>query len=48
MQRIFSKIVGTSNDRAIKRLFPLVEEINALEPSFSKLSDGELAAKGAP
>jgi preprotein translocase subunit SecA len=45
MQRIFSKIVGTSNDRAIKRLFPLVEQINALEPSLASLSDAELAGK---
>ena len=45
MQRIFSKIIGTSNDRAIKRLFPLVDEINAFESSLTSLSDAELAEK---
>ncbi len=45
MQRILSKILGTSNDRAIKRLFPLVEQIGVLEPEFSRLSDADLAAK---
>ncbi len=45
MQRMLSKRFGTSNDRAIKRLFPLVEQIAALEPEFSGLSDADLAAK---
>jgi preprotein translocase subunit SecA len=42
MQRILSKIFGTSNDRAIKRLLPLVEEINSHEGALSKLSDADL------
>ena len=42
MQRILSKIVGTSNDRAIKRLLPLVERVNSLEGGLSKLSDADL------
>jgi preprotein translocase subunit SecA len=42
MQRILSKIFGTSNDRAIKRLLPLVERINGLEPEFAGLSDADL------
>ena len=45
MQRILSKIVGTSNDRAIKRLFPLIDQINLRESEFSKLSDADLAGK---
>ena len=37
MQRILSRIFGTSNDRAIKRLLPLVDRINGLESEISKL-----------
>ncbi|MBI4282836.1 MAG: preprotein translocase subunit SecA [Chloroflexi bacterium] len=36
-----------SNEKELKRLQPLVEEINELEPEFSKLSDAELKAKSA-
>ena len=45
MQRILSKIIGTSNDRAIKRLLPLVEQVNAFEGDLSKLSDADLRGK---
>ena len=38
-------IIGTHNDRELKRLKPKVEQINALEPKISKLSDAELRAK---
>lgn len=34
-----------SNDKALDRLQPLVDEINKLEPEFQKLSDEELKAK---
>ncbi len=36
------KIFGTSNERDLKKLVPLVEKINALEPEISSLSDEEL------
>jgi len=36
---ITKKIFGTPNDRLIKATLPLVEQINALEPEFEKLSD---------
>jgi preprotein translocase SecA subunit len=39
------KIVGTKNEREIKRIRPLVERINALEPETQKLTDEELRAK---
>lgn len=45
MQRILSKIFGTSNDRAIKRLLPLVEQINVLESGISRLSDADLRGR---
>ncbi len=34
-----------SNDKELKRLWPKVERINALEPEFEKLSDAELRTK---
>jgi len=41
------KILGTSHEREIKKLKPLVEEINKLEPEMLKLKDHELQAKTA-
>jgi preprotein translocase SecA subunit len=38
-------IVGTKNEREIKRIHPLVERINGLEADYQKLSDDELRAK---
>ncbi len=34
-----------SNEKELKRLQPLVEQINSLEPEFEKLTDAELRAK---
>ncbi len=34
-----------SNEKEIRRLEPIVDQINALEPEFQKLSDSELHAK---
>ena len=42
MQRVLSKIFGTSNDRAVKRLLPLVERVNVLEGEQARLSDADL------
>ncbi len=39
------KIFGTPNDRQIKAVRPVVEQINALEPRFQKLSDEEIIQK---
>ncbi len=41
------KILGTSHEREVKKLKPLVEEINKLEPTISKLTDAELKGKTA-
>ncbi len=40
-----TKIFGTSNERAVKRLTPVVEEIAGFEPALEGLSDEELRAK---
>ncbi|MFH1778424.1 MAG: preprotein translocase subunit SecA [Candidatus Omnitrophota bacterium] len=42
---ILSKIIGTQNERELKRLAPKVDLINGLEPKISSLSDSELRAK---
>ncbi len=33
MQRVLSKVFGTSNDRELKRIMPLVTRVNELEPA---------------
>ena len=40
-----TKIIGTKNEREIKKLASVVEQINALEPDVQALSDKELRAK---
>ncbi len=40
-----AKVFGTRNEREIKRMQPVVLQINALEPDIEQLSDEELAAK---
>jgi preprotein translocase SecA subunit len=45
MLDFIKKIVGTKNEREIKRLRPYVDEINNLEGDFQKLSDAELRGK---
>ena len=39
------KIFGSSNDRVLKKFFPIVEKINNLEKTFSKLSDDKILDK---
>ena len=41
----FEKIFGTYSDRELKRIMPIVKEINAYEEEISSLSDTELKAK---
>ena len=36
------KFLTTSNESEIKKLWPLVDKIEALEPTFEKMTDGEL------
>ncbi len=45
MVSILKKIFGTKNDREIKRIWPKVNRVNALEAEVSLLSDGELRDK---
>ncbi len=42
---VLSKVFGTSNERAVKKMQPLVEQINGLEASVAPLTDDELRGK---
>ncbi len=44
---ILKKIFGTKNEREIKRLWPIVEQINSIEPNLVALSDSQLKDKTA-
>ena len=42
---LLKKVVGSKNERELKRLQPLVDRINTFEPQMSALSDQALAGK---
>jgi preprotein translocase subunit SecA len=44
---VVKKVVGSKNERDLKKIQPLVERIGALEPQIHPLSDQRLAAKTA-
>ncbi|NOZ87682.1 MAG: preprotein translocase subunit SecA [Deltaproteobacteria bacterium] len=39
---VLKKIIGTKHDRDIKKLSPVVQAVNALEPGMRKMSDADL------
>ena len=39
------KIFGTHSERELKRVIPMVDKIEALEPTYEKLTDAELKSK---
>ena len=41
----FTKIFGTHSEHELKRIYPIVDKIEALEPDYEKLSDEELQHK---
>ncbi|EKO3658651.1 preprotein translocase subunit SecA [Vibrio metschnikovii] len=43
--KLLTKVVGSRNDRTLRRLRKIVKEINNFEPAFTALSDDELKAK---
>jgi len=45
LEAILKKIIGTKNDRDLKRLSLLLDEINGFETEIMELSDAELQAK---
>ena len=42
---LLSKMIGTHSEREVKRVIPIVDKIEAMEPEMEKLSDDELKAK---
>src|ERR1039457_2664526 len=44
---IIKKIIGSKNERELKKLWPIVEQIGAFEPAMEKLSDDQLRSKTA-
>ena len=47
MVEVLKKIFGSQNERTLKKLMPVVSEINDFEPGVQKLSDEELRGKTA-
>ena len=47
MNWILKKIVGSKNERDIKKLRPLVDKINTFDEEYKALSDEQLQAKTA-
>jgi len=45
LTRILKNVFGSRNDRVLRRLWKMVEQINALEAQISALSDAELRQK---
>ncbi len=45
IQWFVKKVLGSKNEREVKRLWPLVEKINALEVEYQGLMDEQLIAK---
>jgi preprotein translocase subunit SecA len=45
--QLLAKVIGTQNDRELKRLAPVVAKVNTFEPAIEPLSDAELRGKTA-
>lgn len=45
IKKLLDAIFGTKSERDIKKLMPIVQQINSLEEEYSKLSDAELKSK---
>src|SRR6202140_3508995 len=45
IQTFLAKVIGTQNERDLKRLRPLVDEVNVLEPALRQLPDEKLRPK---
>jgi preprotein translocase subunit SecA len=44
---LIAKVIGTQNERELKKLRPIVDQVNAFEPELKQLSDEQLRAKTA-
>ncbi|OBT07335.1 preprotein translocase subunit SecA [Vibrio sp. UCD-FRSSP16_10] len=43
--KLLTKVIGSRNERTLRRIGKIVKEINSYEPDYNKLSDEELKAK---
>ncbi len=43
--KLFNKIFGTYSDREVKRILPIVDKIEVLEPDFKAMTDDQLKSK---
>ncbi|HUY94681.1 MAG TPA: preprotein translocase subunit SecA [Terracidiphilus sp.] len=46
-EKVLTKIFGTSNERVIKKLVPVIARVGVFEPEMQQLSDDQLLAKTA-
>ncbi len=47
LNSVLAKVFGTNNERAVKRLMPIVAQINSFEPAIQALTDEQLRDKTA-
>jgi preprotein translocase subunit SecA len=47
IDNVVARFIGTKHERDVKRIQPLVEQVNALEPEMKLLSDEQLGARTA-
>jgi preprotein translocase subunit SecA len=45
LNKVLAKVFGTSNERTVKRMLPVLAQINSHEEAIQQLSDADLAAK---
>lgn len=45
IEKALTKVFGSANERLLKQLWPIVAEINAIEPSLESLTDDKLREK---
>jgi len=45
LNNLLARVFGTSNERAVKKLLPVLAQINSFEEQLTQLSDEQLAAK---
>ncbi len=45
MSKIVDKLFGTHSERELKRIYPIVDKIEALRPEMQALTDEQLRAK---
>ncbi len=45
LNKVLAKVFGTSNERAVKRMLPVLAQINSFDEAIKQLTDEQLAAK---